>query len=265
MSIWVSDSMVLPTAAPTHNFSTAPSADDTRRCPVAAEQRQADPRAHNLEALARIADVDVVVIFPGSDDVHAPPNVELRSFQTVPRRPTSRSRAGLRLFSGRPWRLANQDWASAEQVIGNLDPGPFDLVWFGLVDHAYALGPAVRARRSIVDLDDIETDKIHSQLAMPTDMDGTTRAERTQRRIELPMWARIERLTVRSADRVPCAASAIESCWTRPTSRSSPIPTRNRHPRSPVGEITPTTSSWWRTTTMNPTSTGGVHGPRGTA
>lgn len=155
-----------------------------------------------LEALARIADVDVVVIFPGSDDVHAPPNVELRSFQTVPVGQPARSRAGLRLLSGRPWRLANQDWASAEQVIGNLDPGPFDLVWFGLVDHAYALGPAVRARRSIVDLDDIETDKIHSQLAMPTDMDGTTRAERTQRRIELPMWARIERLTVRSADRV---------------------------------------------------------------
>lgn len=147
-------------------------------------------------------DVDVVVLFADADP-HArpiPPDVEGR-WEVLPATPRPPLRAALDVARHLvPWQIAVQDWEPARNLTAHRD-GSYDLVWFGALDHFARLGRTVRASRTIVDCDDVETEKLRRFLALPRSA-ALPSADRVQRRIELPLWGRIQRRAVAAADAV---------------------------------------------------------------
>lgn len=158
--------------------------------------------ASMVRAVAERCDVDVVVLFADADP-HArpiPPDVEAR-WEVVPPTPRPPLRAALDVARHLvPWQIAVQNWQQARDLTAHRD-GSHDLVWFGALDHFARLRRTVPARRTIVDCDDVETEKLRRFLALPRSV-ALPSADRVQRRIELPLWGRIQRQVVAAADAV---------------------------------------------------------------
>jgi hypothetical protein len=158
--------------------------------------------ASMISALASRCDIDVVVLFADADPAARPipPDVPAK-WQVIGPLPRSVLRAALAAARHRlPWQIAVQDWPRVRRMQAHRD-GAYDLVWFGALDHFCQLSDTVRAPVTVVDCDDVETEKLARFLAL-TDTSALGWADRVQRRLELPMWARIQRQAVRSADAV---------------------------------------------------------------
>lgn len=157
-----------------------------------------------LEALAAVADVDVVVISPTSDDAQVPPGVVVRSFTAVPLRWRSRMRSALRmLVSVRPHGIASPYWEPALSAVSSLG-AVYDLVWFGGMHHADRLASKVRSHHVVIDVDDIESVKSRRVIAS---RDGRLSAGDALTYLDAMLWQRVERRLGRIADRLVVASA----------------------------------------------------------
>ncbi len=162
--------------------------------------------ATTLRALAALPDVDldVLVLFAGPPVEHPlPPGVRAQRCLQVDAGPRPRPVAAVVLLVRRvPWHIAVRRWDLARAAVRNLGRAPYDLVWFGSTDHAVSLSRTVRSRRTVVDMDDVESPKIAGFLALPPDSPTLRPRLRVQRRVELPLWRRLERRVLRRSDAV---------------------------------------------------------------
>lgn len=147
-----------------------------------------------LRGLAAAGRVDVAVLFstaPDGDPV--PDGVAVERWLRVHPAPRGRVGGALAALTRRlPVHVGAQRW---DLVVDELDPwlaGDYDLVWFGGLDHARVLHPVLAPRfpraRWVVDSDDVETEKWRAYL----EAGSGGRVERLQRRLELPLWRRIQ-------------------------------------------------------------------------
>jgi hypothetical protein len=104
-----------------------------------------------------------------------------------------------------PWQVAVHDWPQAEAALADW-PTDHDVVWFGSMDHAVSLPRLAHAGRTVVDCDDVETAKLQRFLELPRS-DGLPVRDRVQRRVELPLWAHVQRRVLRTSAPSSCAAS----------------------------------------------------------
>lgn len=162
-----------------------------------------------VRALCNDYDVEVVALLPDGDPaapVVAPdlPGVTSR-LVSPPRR--SRS-ATVTVAIARRWpvRVASTDWAAAASGLGRRQD-PVDLLWLGALDHAVGLRGSIAARRTVVDVDDVETVKWRTALA--SGREAITRVDQLQRRLELPLWSRLQDQVLASADAV-CVCSELD-------------------------------------------------------
>ncbi len=159
-----------------------------------------------LRALAALpgVDLDVLVLFAGPPvDRPLPPGVRAQRCVQVDAGPRPRIVSALVLLVRRvPWQIAVRRWDLARAAVRDLQRSPYDLVWFGATDHAVSLSRTVRRRRTVVDMDDVESPKIAGFLALPQDGPTVSPRVRVQRRVELPLWRRLERRVLREADAV---------------------------------------------------------------
>ncbi|PRY48144.1 glycosyltransferase involved in cell wall biosynthesis [Geodermatophilus tzadiensis] len=159
-----------------------------------------------LQALAALPDVDldVLVLFAGPPvERPLPPGVRAHRCAQVDAGPRPRAVAALVLLVRRvPWQIAVRRWDLARTAVRDLQQSSYDLVWFGATDHAVSLSRTVRRRRTIVDMDDVESPKITGFLDLPPDGSTVRPRIRLQRRVELPLWRRLERRVLRRADAV---------------------------------------------------------------
>lgn len=159
--------------------------------------------ASMVRALAGRCALEVAVLFADADPQvrPLPPDVPAGRWMVLPPSPVrGRAAAAALVRRGVPWQIAVQDWAPVRRTLGERQGG-YDLVWFGALDHFASLRPWVTGRRMIVDCDDVETDKLRRFLALPRGPAAPTR-DRLQRRVELPLWGRIQKRAVRDADAV---------------------------------------------------------------
>jgi hypothetical protein len=156
----------------------------------------------NLRALAELGEVDALVLFSSMDPPQAPPGVHLHGFQHVgpEELPALKAIPGLAL--GRPWSVARKPWGQVRELLAARLWQDYDLVWFGALDHALELRDAIRSANVVVDIDDIETEKVRAFLRLPIERSAAGVLTAVQRRIELPMWVRIQRRVLALADRV---------------------------------------------------------------
>lgn len=158
--------------------------------------------ASMVQALAPRCELHVVVLFADADPSlrPLPPGVQA-SWHVVPPNLLPQARAAAEAVVRRlPWQVAVQDWSGARRSLSARD-GAYDLVWFGALDHFARLRGTVRAERVIVDVDDVETEKLARALSLSSSP-ALPRLDRLQRRIELPLWGRLQREVVRGADAV---------------------------------------------------------------
>jgi glycosyltransferase involved in cell wall biosynthesis/GT2 family glycosyltransferase len=159
-----------------------------------------------LRALAGLpgVDLDVLVLFAGPPvERPLPPGVRAQRCLQVDAGPRPRLLAALVLIVRRvPWHIAVRRWDLARAAVGSLGRAPYDLVWFGSTDHAVSLSRTVRGHRTVVDMDDVESPKIEGFLALPADSPTIRPRVRVQRRVELPLWRRLERRVLRNSDAV---------------------------------------------------------------
>ncbi len=148
-----------------------------------------------LHGLAAVARVDVAVLLP-SEAAHdgavpASFGAERSAFFSVELH--RRWRALWRVARHRvPWQVAVRRYGQVQLALAAWAQAPYDLVVLGSLDHEVALRGVVPAARTVVDLDDVETDKQCAFLALPKARDLRGRLERGQRRLELPMWQRLQ-------------------------------------------------------------------------
>lgn len=152
-----------------------------------------------LRALADIGDVDVLVLNDDNTPAVPPPGVQPYRMAQVRLQLQPRWRAIGRLAKGLPWQMAAHVWTGAAEVLGRWHE-TYDVAWFGATDHAVVLRNRIEARTTVVDMDDVETAKWRGYLALPHSHIPDHRLTRLQRRLEVPMWARLERLVGRRAD-----------------------------------------------------------------
>jgi glycosyltransferase involved in cell wall biosynthesis len=159
--------------------------------------------ASAVRGLAGVGTLDVAVLFAdtGPGDSPVPPAVDLAAWGYLPPDPQPVARTAVRsLTQFVPWQIAVQPWPRAVELVSSWGP-PYDLVWFGCLDHAVSLSSQRWAPRVLVDCDDVETAKLQRFLAVPPASRRPDR-DRVQRRIEVPMWARVQQRVLRGADRV---------------------------------------------------------------
>lgn len=147
------------------------------------------------------ADLDVAVVMAGEATGDPPERVRARAYRTLDPPLRGRLAGGAAALLGRlPWQVAVVRWRDVRLGLPDPSGAAYDLVWFGALDHAVALSRHVDGKRVVVDLDDVETDKIRAFLALPGDTAETRGAVRVQRRLELPLWARLQRWAQGRAD-----------------------------------------------------------------
>ncbi|SNT01522.1 Glycosyltransferase involved in cell wall bisynthesis [Geodermatophilus pulveris] len=154
----------------------------------------------NLRGLAAVGDVDLAVLFSTApDDVPpVPPDVRVREWRRISPDPYRQVHAAVNLARGLPVRIGAQRWDRIRGELADWSAREYDLVWFGGMDLAHGLRGAFRARRTVVDYDDIETAAWQAYL----DAGAGDRLERLQRRIELPLWGRIQTQVAAATDAV---------------------------------------------------------------
>lgn len=158
-----------------------------------------------VRGLAEVADVDLLVLFSEAPQAGPPlpPDVRVRRWLRLSPPPLpAPAAAGLVVARAVPWKVAAQRWHEVRSRLrGWAHPGGYDLVWFGGLDHAVSLHGAVAAPSTVVDVDDVETEKWRAYLAQPpATTTAAGRLERWQRRVELPLWARVQRQAARRHD-----------------------------------------------------------------
>ena len=154
-----------------------------------------------LRGLAAAGRVDVAVLFAGSsgDVPPVPPDVEVAEWLQVDPTPHGRlAGAALSLAHRLPVHVGAQRWDVVRQALARWADREYDLVWFGGLDHASALRDLFPAPHRVVDCDDVETEKWRAYLAAGS---GSP-VERLQRRVELPLWRRLQTQAVGWADAV---------------------------------------------------------------
>ncbi len=163
----------------------------------------------NLRGLAAVGDVDLAVLFSTAptDVPPVPPDVHVREWRRVSPAPRGHLGAVAGLARGLPVRIGAQRWDEVRRELADWSEREYDLIWFGGMDLARGLEGAFRARRTVVDYDDVETTAWRAYL----DAGAGSRPERLQRRIELPMWARIQTDVASSTDAVVvCSALDVD-------------------------------------------------------
>ncbi|WP_158674219.1 glycosyltransferase [Pseudokineococcus lusitanus] len=157
-----------------------------------------------LRGLAEVADVDLAVLHSRApeDVAPVPPDVAVRRWTRTAPDPLPRSRAALQAARhALPVHVAAQRWDEVREHLAAWTAGQqYDLVWFGGLDHAVALEGDLAAPVRVVDCDDVETEKWRAYLRGPAT--GVDRTERLQRRVELPLWGRVQRQVLGWADAV---------------------------------------------------------------
>lgn len=91
--------------------------------------------------------------------------------------PSPAAIAGSLAFSRTPFELPMRARAKVEGALGRFAQGPYDLVWFFRV-RAWVLGRDRVSAPAVVDLDDLEDQKILARLAIPRDLPGAAGALR---------------------------------------------------------------------------------------
>lgn len=156
-----------------------------------------------VRALGSVAPVDVVVV--GARTQPMPPHdVGLgASLRYVPVRARGPAGAAGQVLAHRlPWRMAVRRDREALAALSDQRRAPA-LLWIGSPDLAWALPDEVHGAAHVVDLDDVESAKAAGYLAaMRGERSVSDLAERAQRRIELPMWRRLETRIAQEADLV---------------------------------------------------------------
>lgn len=154
----------------------------------------------NLRGLAAVGDVDLGVLFSTAppDVPPVPPDVRVREWRRVSPEPYNHLQAAANLARGLPVRIGAQRWDRIRSALADWSAHEYDLVWFGGMDLARGLRGVFRARRTIVDYDDVETSAWRAYL----DAGAGDRLERLQRRIELPLWGRIQTEVAAATDAV---------------------------------------------------------------
>nr|WP_231134361.1 glycosyltransferase family 4 protein [Motilibacter deserti] len=161
-----------------------------------------------LRALSRLGEVDVALLFSSSSAQAppVPPDVVVRRWLRASPPTLPRPRAVLASVSRRvPVHVGAQRWDVVGQQLSPWLTEEYDLAWYGGLDHAWALKGHVRARRHVVDCDDVETEKWKAYLAARGGSGSSI--ERLQRRIELPWWQRIQDDVLRWSDAVIVCSS----------------------------------------------------------
>ena len=155
-----------------------------------------------VRAVAATCDLDVVVLFADADPQVRPlPDDISGTWQVIPPMTQPPARAALDVARHLvPWQVGVQDWARVRELMAE-HAGNYDLIWFGALDHFSRLAATMTAPATIVDCDDVETEKLKRFLALPKSQ-ALPWQDRIQRRVELPMWGRIQRQAVRHADAV---------------------------------------------------------------
>ena len=174
--------------------------------------------AQTLAGLEQRAEVDAAVLFAGEPGARLlPPEARVRDLVHLPDvRRTRRSAAARALVGRQPWRLAVQDWDRAREAVRPLARRPYDAVWFGSMEHAWHLGSMFRGVPWVVDVDDVESVKIRTFLAARELAVTAAVHDRLQRRVELPLWLRVERrVRLRAAVAVVCSELDRERFATR--------------------------------------------------
>jgi glycosyltransferase involved in cell wall biosynthesis len=157
-----------------------------------------------LRALAAMdVDLDVVILVgPTSGDL-LPPDVVVRRCIQVDEPPRSKVAAAIvALARAVPWQIAAVRWGVVRRRLASVRHESYDLVWFGATDHAVSLRRFITAAKRVVDMDDVEVAKWRGFLDLPRDQPGTHGTVRMQRRLELPLWARLQRRVIRESDAV---------------------------------------------------------------
>jgi len=160
-----------------------------------------------VSALAHMGDLDVITVGLDVEPFVVPPGVGLQTAETVVLSYRKKVGSGVRLAGGRPWRMAVADWATAAARIAELNSGPYDVVWFGSLDAWVELRVHVGEAKAIVDIDDIETEKIASFLATPPTPGFGNRVDRLQGRVERVMWSRIQKSALKRTAAVTVCSS----------------------------------------------------------
>lgn len=192
-----------------------------------------------VRSVASRCDVDAVVLWAdGERSVRPfPPDVNVRRWQWLGPAPRPPLRSAVDLV-GRavPWQTAVHDWSAVGRAVASW-PDDYDLVWFGALDHAVRLRTLRTVRRAVVDCDDVETEKLRAFLATPR-RPGEPRVDRLQRRVELPLWARLQRHAVRHADAVLVCSELDRTRLTSATRSGradvAVVPNTYRGPEQPV-------------------------------
>ncbi len=150
------------------------------------------------------AELDVLVVAAGGPpEDFLPPGCTVRRATLIDpglrRRPRAMLASALRRV---PWQVGVVRWGIVRRVLRAWSRRPYDLVWFGSLDHALSLGRYVRGARVVIDLDDVETAKGRAFLDLGPAASSGGRVKRFQRRVELPLWQRAQDLALRTADAV---------------------------------------------------------------
>jgi len=154
-----------------------------------------------LRGLAASGLVDVAVLFTTSsaDGPPVPPDVEVARWLRLSPPPLGRWTGAVASVARRlPVQVGAPRWDVVRERLATWMAKEYDLVWFGGLDHAWQLRGLLQAPHRIVDCDDVETVKWRAYL----DAGGGDRLERVQRRVELPLWGRLQNDVVRWADAV---------------------------------------------------------------
>src|SRR5829696_2404623 len=163
--------------------------------------------AANLRALARVGDLDVVLLhFDQPLDVRpVPPDVPTDHWSVVRKQRHSLPEAAFRMLRLLPLQIAAVDWMPLRAEIIKLTQRHWDLVWFGSLDHFAVLRDLIGDVPVVVDYDDVEPAKTDAFLEVaPRDPAG--RGMRVKARVERVFWRRLERLAQeRAAAVVVCS------------------------------------------------------------
>lgn len=182
-----------------------------------------------LRGLTAAGRVDVAFLFSSSASGQppVPPDVTVNDWMQVDPAPHAKLTGAAHALARRlPVQVGAQRWDAVRERLAAWGDRRYDLIWFGGLDHAWALHGALTARRRIVDCDDVETAKWRSFL----DAGSGGRWEQAQRRLELPMWRRIQSDVAGWADVVAVCSDLDASRFGR--GRTVVIP--NTYPEPPA-------------------------------